>query len=72
MKIYKLSTLGNQEGCRVSYHSSKKKAGSEGARMQKDDPEEITSYDVYPIDFTPTKKGILQMLNTYTPEHDNG
>ena len=73
MRIYQLSVNHAHEGSTISYHASKSEAERTGKNEERDSTSDpVQFFHVTPIDFKPTKKGILAMLNAHTPDHDNG
>ena len=72
MRLYRLDIVTGHEGTSVSWHPSKKEVGQEVTRMRKEHGEEVSNWYCTPVDFQPTKLGVLRMLRRYTPDRDNG
>ena len=68
MKIYQVSAVVTN-GVAVGYVSAKKDIPK---MFKKLGGTKIENRIVSEINFTPTKKGIVQMLNLKTPQMDNG
>lgn len=71
MTIYRSSVLHDHNGWIISYHPSKKDALREVNSSKRLDAE-VTLGSVLKIEFSPTKYGIINMLNRHTPSHNNG
>lgn len=77
MTLYRV-TYRKEGGASDGYtwHSSRREALALAARAARDNPQEYgtepASERVEPIELTPTKAGILQLLSTYATYADNG
>lgn len=71
MRIHRLLVRHSHMGNVVTWHASERGARSAG-RAHKRHDREVDGYDTAPVDFTPTKVGILALLNDFTPDRDNG
>lgn len=73
MRIYKATVFDPDLGAMLSWHSSHKEAAKTVREARKEygepaqGPEGVTR-----VDFTPTRAGILDLLNQHTPSTDNG
>ncbi len=72
MKLYRITWHDADKGACVDWASSQAEARHILAEAKRGSGEKFESGTVDPIEFAPTKAGILDLLKTHTPHHDRG
>jgi len=69
MKVYRQDVYDNEFGTVVYWCGSKKECATVRAEARRRGQEPL---DPHVVPFTPTRRGILALLNNDTPLYDNG